>query len=420
MLPGAGFRARSILPFEFDGQGRRRSSLQEAADAILWETFRGPGPTDQVMLPPQPSRDESSTKRKVSFGQPLQLIDSNVVLPYQGKGKGRARDFDPAQQFAAWEEANIGGAGGFDLAEPGNDFVPPQQLSDPPSQFTFVPGQLETLQPTNTTRTRPHRGMNIQSQDSQVRRSQTLPSANRRRSSAMQPQIPRVPLTRLLPSIDPPTVPIAQLKQAPATQLHSQAQLPLQQAFQPPPGFPQQPASPGRNFYPGTELQQSHVETAQPPLQKVFQPPPGFPQRATSPSQTFYPGRELRQSHVEATQLPLQQAFQVPPSFLQQPIPSGQTFDPGIELHQPNVETNQPTNIQPLPPVEIPMRSGYHFQPGRGFICNVCSACVIQPGIHRFQGQNFWCYADGPEMRLNDEVNVQRWPKRAKMDLYVP
>jgi hypothetical protein len=66
------------------------------------------------------------------------------------------------------------------------------------------------------------------------------------------------------------------------------------------------------------------------------------------------------------------------------------------------------------------MLSGYYFQPGCGFICNVCSACVKQPGIHRFEGQNFWCYADGPEMRLDDEVNMQRWPKRAKMDLYVP
>jgi hypothetical protein len=110
MVPGAGFRARSILPFEFDGQGRRQSSLQEAADAMLWETYRDPGPTDQVMLPPQPSPDGLSNERKVSFGQPLQLIDSNVVLPYQGKGKGRASDFDPAQQFTAWEEANMGGA----------------------------------------------------------------------------------------------------------------------------------------------------------------------------------------------------------------------------------------------------------------------------------------------------------------------
>jgi hypothetical protein len=100
-LPSASFRARSTLPFDFDGQGQRRPSMQEAAEAMIWDTFHGPGPTDQVMLPPQPSRDETSDGRKVSFGQPLQLVDSNVVLPYQGKGKGRAIDYDPAQQFSA-------------------------------------------------------------------------------------------------------------------------------------------------------------------------------------------------------------------------------------------------------------------------------------------------------------------------------
>jgi hypothetical protein len=250
----------------------------------MWETFRGPGPTDQVMLPPQPSPDVSSAERKVSF-EPLQLMDSNVVLPYQGKGKGRARDFNLAQQFTAWEEANMGGAGSFDVSGGGINFVPQQELRDPPFHFTFVPGQFEAWQPTNTTHT--------------------------------QPQV----------------------------------------------------------------IQQSYVETAQLPMPRFLQTPPGFPQQPASPGQTFYTGHEL---------------------------------------HQPHGETLQPVSIRPLPPVEIPMLSGYYFQPGCGFICNVCSACVKQPGIHRFEGQNFWCYADGPEMRLDDEVNMQRWPKRAKMDLYVP
>lgn len=303
ILPSASFRARSILPFEFDGQGQRRPSMQEAADFMIWETFGGPGPIDQIMLPPQPSRHESSDARKVSFGQPLQLIDSNVVMPYEGKGKGRAIDYDPAQQFNAWEQANMGGTGDFDVPGPETQSVPTQEFSGPPSHFTFVPGQLEAWQPENTIHTRPE-----------------------------------LKITHT-----------AQHDLASAIQWHLQAQLPLQQAFQPPPGFPQPPASPGRTFYPGSEIQQLNVKTAPPP-----------------------------------------------------------------------------TNIQLLPSVEIPMRSGYHFQPGRGFICNVCSACVSQPGIHRFQDQNFWCYADGPEMRLDDEVDVQRWPKRGKrakrvkMDLYIP
>jgi hypothetical protein len=349
----------------------------------MWETFRGPGPTDQVMLPPQPSPDVSSAERKVSF-EPLQLMDSNVVLPYQGKGKGRARDFNLAQQFTAWEEANMGGAGSFDVSGGGINFVPQQELRDPPFHFTFVPGQFEAWQPTNTTHTQPQvhrRCTNTQAQNPQVLQNRTSPSTKRRQSSTAQLQNPQVRPTRLLPSIDPPVVPIAQLRQAPAADRHLQAQLPLQQAFRPPPGFPQQPASPGRDFYPGSDIQQSYVETAQSPMPRFLQTPPGFPQQPASPGQTFYTGHEL---------------------------------------HQPHGETLQPVSIRPLPPVEIPMLSGYYFQPGCGFICNVCSACVKQPGIHRFEGQNFWCYADGPEMRLDDEVNMQRWPKRAKMDLYVP
>lgn len=326
-LPSASYRARSILPFESVGQGQRRPSMQEAADAMMWETFHGPGPTDQVMLPPQPSRDDASDGRKVSFGQPLQLVDSNVVLPYQGKGKGRAIDYDPAQHFSAWENANMGGEGSFDVPGLENQLVPTQELFDPTSQFTFVPGQLEAWQPENTT------GLQPQMQ---------------RQSPDIHPQIPQASQGQTLPATNTQIAQPAQHDVAPPTQWHLQAQLPLQQAFQPPPGFPQQPASPGRNFYPGSELQQLNVET-------------------------------------------------VPPA-----------------------------NIQHLPPVEIPMRSGYHFQPGCGFVCNVCSACVRQPGIHRFQGQNFWCYADGPEMRLDDEVDVQRWPKRnkrakrVKTDLYIP
>jgi hypothetical protein len=326
-LPSASYRARSILPFEFVGQGQRRPSMQEAADAMMWETFHGPGPTDQVMLPPQPSRDEATDGRKVSFGQPLQLVDSNVVLPYQGKGKGRAIDYDPAQQFSAWENANIGGDGSFNVPGLENQLVPMQELYYHTSQFTFVPGQFEAWQPENTTGLQPQ--MQGQSTD-------------------IHPQIPQAPQGQTLPSMDPQIAQPAQHDLTPAMKWHLQAQLPLQQAFQPPPGFPQQPASPGRNFYPGSELQQLNVEMA------------------------------------------------------------------------------PPANIQPLPPAEIPMRSGYHFEPGRGFVCNVCSACVRQPGIHRFQDHNFWCYADGPEMCLDDEVDVQRWPKRnkrakrAKMELYIP
>lgn len=295
--------------------------MQEAAEAMIWETFQGPGPTDQVLLPPQTSRDTSLTERTVSFGQPLQLMDSGEVLPYKGKGKGRARDFDQAQQFTAWEEANMGGAGSFDLPGPGNDFTPSQELLAPSGQFSFVPGQFKAWQPRATARSQ---------------------SRMQRESMRGQTQIPQILQGQTLPPVGPQTAQVAQDGQTSPFQWLLQAQLPLQQAFQPPPGFPQQPASPGRTYFPGTELPQLQVETA------------------------------------------------------------------------------QHTNIQPLPPMEIPKQSGYHFQPGRGFICHVCSACVRKPDIHRFEGQNRWCWADGEAMRQDDEANVRRWPKRAKMDLYVP
>ena len=65
----------------------------------MWDTFDLPGVASQAMLPPQPSRAYSQGQRTSSIGQPLQLMDSNQsVLPYTGKGKGRARDFDPNRQ----------------------------------------------------------------------------------------------------------------------------------------------------------------------------------------------------------------------------------------------------------------------------------------------------------------------------------
>jgi hypothetical protein len=94
-FPSGSYRPKPL--FEFDGQRQHPPPMQEAADAMLWETFQFPGPTDQVMLPPQVSRNSSSGERNVSFGQPLQLMDSSEVFPYQGKGKGRARDVGSAQ-----------------------------------------------------------------------------------------------------------------------------------------------------------------------------------------------------------------------------------------------------------------------------------------------------------------------------------
>lgn len=320
-LPSGSYRLRSIPPFEFDNQGQRRPSMQEAADAMLWETFRRPGPNDQVMLPPQSSRNVSLDGRKVSFGPPLQPIDSNEILPYKGKGKGRARDFEPAQAFNAWEEANMGGAGSFDAPGPGHDFEPAQVPLDPSGLFTFVPGQLglgQTMAPTQEQSQIQLPNINIRSQESQFLQGQTIPYAGPQTAENVHPGQVITPLWS------------------------AGAQLPLQEAFQPPPGFPQQPFNPGQTFYPGSELQ------------------------------------------------------------------------------LPQLDGAQSAGMQSLPEVEIPMRTGYHFLLGQGFVCHVCSACVPQPGIHRFEGHNRWCWADGPGMRRDDDEQSHRWPKRAKLELYVP
>lgn len=289
---------------------------------MLWETFRGPGPTEQVMLPPQPSRNSSLEGRKVSFGPPLQLIDSNEVLPYKGKGKGRARDLEPApQMFNAWEEANMGGAGSFDAPGPGSVIAPLQNTLDSSGMFTFVPGQLSLGQPTAPIQEQSLMQLlntNVQSQELQFLQGHMIPSAGLQTAENVHPG-----------QVSSPRLPVG-------------GQLPLQEAFQPPPGFPQQPFNPGQTFYPGSEIQ------------------------------------------------------------------------------LPQLNGARPTGLQSLPEVEIPMQTGYHLIIGQGFIYHVCSACVPQPGIHQFEGRNRWCWADGPGMRRYDDEQRHPWPKRAKLELYVP
>ena len=129
---------------------RRRSSMQDAADTIMWETFDYPGVASQAMLPPQPSRVYSHGQRTSSIGQPLQLMDSNQTVPYTGKGKGRARDFDPNQQQAStgWDQMTVANFG-----QPSVPYVedvqpfPQQSPNVDPGAFTFLQEQFNTRQP---------------------------------------------------------------------------------------------------------------------------------------------------------------------------------------------------------------------------------------------------------------------------------
>ena len=148
--------ASTFQSSRLDGNSRRRSSMQDAADTIMWETFDFPGVASQVMLPPHPSRAYSQGRRTSSMGQPLQLMDSNQNVTYTGKGKGRAMDFDPNQQqvppqqqgFTGWDQTTVADFG--QLSVPYVEDVPPSPQQPPnvdPGTFTFSQEQLNTWQP---------------------------------------------------------------------------------------------------------------------------------------------------------------------------------------------------------------------------------------------------------------------------------
>jgi hypothetical protein len=116
-------------------------------------------------------------------------------------------------------------------------------------------------------------------------------------------------------------------------------------------------------------------------------------------------------------QLPLQEAFRPPPGFPQQPLNPGHTFYPGVEPPRSQTENMRPAGRRSLPPGVTPRRSGYQFEPGRGFICHVCSTCVERPGVHRNEAQRSFCSAGGPQVREDDNADIQQKPMVAKMGL---
>jgi hypothetical protein len=200
----------------------------------------------------------------------------------------------------------MGGAGQFDVPGPGNDFVPPQELLGTSTQFQFVPGQLAPIASTG------------------------LPRSQR----------PRMPRAQTMPHhTDPQQAQNLHLRQTSSMRLPSQAHLPLQEACQPPPSFPQQHINPGHTFYSGVEQPRSQAENI------------------------------------------------------------------------------RPTGRQSRPPRVTPRRSGYNFDPGRGFICHVCSTCVARPGVHRFEAQRSFCSAGWSELREDHELDIQRMPEVSKTEL---
>lgn len=297
--------------------------MQDAADAMIWETFRFPGTTEPATLPPQPSRSSS-------LGQPLQLLDSNQPAPYIGKGKGRARDVDetpPSINAIAYAGNRVnrglalGGFEGYYASGLGSHFQPTQETMGRIGNFGFIQEQMLPWQSPNPDYLQPG-NMNPSSQNFQLAQAQTHPHAHPPPVREGEPG----PTPRLLPS---PYV-----------------QRPLQHTFQPPPGFPQRPHSPGLAIYPGG-----------------FGP---FPQ----PTSWLPPSQPAQEQNLP------------PPAATSAPKGSS-------------------SNNTPQP-------SGYRFRPGLGFVCRVCGHAMRQPGLHRFLGREHWCWADGPGMRQESALEDQR------------
>lgn len=217
---------------------------------MIWETFQLPGANEQAMLQPQP-------RRNTSLGNPLQLIDSNETMPYVGKGKGRARDFEPTQQapdmsqnLAPHQQPSIGRLEPFHVPGMGFDDMPPvtpQGLLGDLNNFDFNQDQMMSWQPVNP---------------------------EYFQSGIMDPNSHefRTAQSHAHPHGHPP--PMQQVQIGPAPILPSQPgmQMPLQHAYQPPPGLPQQPKLLDQTIYPDNTTQQQVQTQTQQPLPAAPQP----------------------------------------------------------------------------------------------------------------------------------------------------
>jgi hypothetical protein len=232
--------------------------MQDAADAIMLETFDHPGVASQAMLPPQPSRAYSQGQRTSSVGQPLQLMDSNQSVPYTGKGKGRARDFDPNQQqqaFTGWDQTTVAGFGQLSVpyVEDSQPF-PQQPPNVDPGNFTFSQEQLITWQPLHPdyaqSSFQQEGSFNPQARDFQPTQPQAHSHAHPRPVQA-----------------------------GPAPPLQQPSQTPLRQLYHPAPAFTQQSQNPGLFLGPGSEPNPQQHWQGQPQMPTNPQQLPGAPYR---------------------------------------------------------------------------------------------------------------------------------------------
>jgi hypothetical protein len=336
--------------------------MQEAADTIMGETFDFPGVASQAMLPPQPLRAYSQGQRTSSIGQPLQLMDSNQsVLPYTGKGKGRARDFDPVQQQqfpTGWDPATVADFGQLSVPYVEDVQPLPQQLQNiDPGTFTFTQEDLTSWQP-----------LYPDYAQSNVQQAHFNPLALDFQPDQPQPHFHGHPHPVQAGRPDPP------LQQPPS-------QNPWQQVEQ---------------FYPSTQPPPPQQE------QHWLDRPPGATNAQPSDAQPSNP----QPSNTQPTN--------PRPTNPQPTNPRPRNPRP----RNPRPSNPQPSNPQPTnPQQQQPFRVGvgYRFRPGLGFVCQECGTVLQQPNMHFLvddHGRGHWCEALGTEMA--EQVNIMEDARRRR------
>lgn len=229
-----GAQASNLQPSRFDDNWQRRSSMQDATETFMWETFDCPGVASRAMLP-QPSRALSQGQLSMSIGQPLQLMDSNQSVPDIGKGKGRARDFDPNQQqlFSGWDPVNVANPGQFSIPYSEDvQYVPRQAQISGLGTFSFVPDQFTPWHPIRPD----YAQSNLQQGNSDLQAGDYQPTQTQAHSHAHPHPVQAAPA-------------------APAPPLQQSSQTPVQHAYHPVPTSAQQPQGRGMLLYTQTEPQ---------------------------------------------------------------------------------------------------------------------------------------------------------------------
>ncbi|KAK6443267.1 hypothetical protein LTR95_000092 [Oleoguttula sp. CCFEE 5521] len=336
----------------------RRTSMHDAADMMLWETFHLPGPSPQPSMPPRSTRTSST-------GLQLRQMDSNIprTISLSGdKGKGRAERLQPGDLgFELWNTLHMPLEPLFDFDHRHNEAV-----------ASLVDGVATG--PASST---------VRHPISQHVAPLEVPSQQQGPS-----QIPPPPPSAVAPSA-------VQLRSADATEETCPTQTlgPSVQAagaVAEPFPYPPQYAPHAR---PG---EVKHRYAHPPPNLNVPYAGPNAP-RPTQAQARMLPLQQHPHAHYAPPCQPQSQHAQTfrHPHAHYAPI-SGRPnahLDPATQLtHAHAVPATHYTAANLADQTTLPTTtSGYVFRPGMGFVCRVCGSSVFMPGEHRDQRTGVLC-----------------------------